>query len=330
MSAFQPVVKSSRLQLVTAFAAVYLIWGSTYLAIRFAVETLPPFFMMATRFLAGGLLFFLYALSKGEAKATASQWRHAATIGILMLCGATGVVGWAEVRVPSGLTALIIACVPFWIVLIDWLRPGGSKPTASMIGGLIVGFVGIVILVGPEHFAGGHRVDPIGAIALILACLSWSIGTIYSRTHHDKLPKSQWMTAGMELFVAGLVLYGVGFVTGEASRLTAGDLTVKSILSLVYLITFGSLGYAAYQFLLKASTPAKASTYAFVNPLVAVILGATLGGEEFNLRMGLAAIVIIGAVVVITAAKSAKFREESVPAVSKSADDSATPATEPS
>jgi drug/metabolite transporter (DMT)-like permease len=311
MSAYHPVVKSSRLQLVLAFAAVYLIWGSTYLAIRFAVETLPPFLMMGVRFLGGGLLFYLYALSRGEVKATAQNWRVAALVGLLMLCGATGVVGWAETRVPSGLTALIIACVPFWIVLLDWLRPRGTHPSRAMIAGLVIGFVGIVILIGPEHFAGGHRVDLIGAGALILACLSWSAGTLYSRHSHEKLPSSQWMTASMELLVGGGALILVGLATGEAGRITIASFTTKSSLSLVYLIIFGSVAFAAYLWLLKASTPNKAATYAFVNPLVAVILGATLGGEEFNLRMGLAAVVIITAVVVITMAKSPKYQVES-------------------
>lgn len=296
--------------MLLAFAAIYLIWGSTYLAIRFAVQTLPPFLMMGVRFLVGGFIFYLYTLSRGETRATPENWRVAAVVGLLMLCGATGVVGWAETRVPSGLTALIIACVPFWIVLLDWLRPGGSRPTRAMIGGLIVGFVGIAILVGPEHFAGGHRVDLLGAGVLIIGCLSWSLGTIYSRHNHDRLPSSQWMSVAMELLVAGVALILVGLVCGEASRVSIASFTAKSVLSLAYLILFGSIAFAAYLWLLRASTPAKAATYAFVNPLVAVILGATLGGEEFNLRMGLAALVIITAVVIITAAKSVKYQAQ--------------------
>ncbi len=304
MAAYNPIVKSSRFQLIVAFAAVYIIWGSTYLAIRFAVETLPPLIMMGLRFLIGGLIFYGYALVRGETKATFLNWKTAAIIGILMLCGGTGTFGWAETRVPSGLSALMIACVPFWIVVVDWLRPGGSKPRSATTLGLIVGFVGLGILIGPEEFAGSHRVDITGGIALILASLSWATGSIYSRHNHAKLPASQWMSVAMELLIAGVASIAIGALLGETSSLNFSAMSAKSLLALFYLGIFGSLAFAAYIWLLKASTPAKAATYAYVNPLVAVILGATLGSEEFSLRIALASVVIISAVVVITTTRT--------------------------
>lgn len=311
MAAYHPIVKSSRFQLIVAFAAIYLIWGSTYLAIRFAVETMPPLIMMGLRFLIGGLIFYGYALARGETKATLLNWKTSAIIGLLMLCGGTGTVGWAETRVPSGLAALMIACVPFWIVLVDWLRPGGTKPRTSTTLGLVVGFIGLGILIGPEEFAGSHRVDIVGGIALILASLSWAAGSIYSRHNHDKLPASQWMSLAMELLIAGVASIAFGAILGETSDLHIAAISTKSIVSLFYLGLFGSLAFAAYVWLLKASTPAKAATYAYVNPLVAVILGATLGSEEFSLRIALASIVIISAVVVITTTRS---RQAELPA----------------
>ncbi len=291
--------------MLLAFAAIYLIWGSTYLAIRFAVETLPPLLMMGTRFLIGGVIFLLYAVWRGELhRPTVRQWRTVTVISILMLCGGTGTVGWAETRIPSGLAALLVAGVPFWITLSDWLRPNGHRPGLATVSGLIVGFIGIGILIGPEHFAGGHRVDLLGGTAVILASLAWAIGSVYSRHNHEKLPTSQYTAVGMELLIAAVVLVALGVAFGESSRVTFSAVSLKSILAVVYLGLIGSLAFGAYVWLLKASTPAKAATYAYVNPVVAVVLGVTLGGEPINLRTVLASVVIISAVAVITTSRT--------------------------
>lgn len=304
MNAAATYTKASRVNLVLAFAAVYVIWGSTYLAIRFAVETLPPFVMMGTRFLLGGAFFYVWTRSQGVPLPSRNQVTWTSIVGILMLCGGTGVVGWAEQWVPSGLTALIISGSPFWFVLFDWLRPNGMKPNRTTALGLVIGFAGIVILIGPDKIASGGAVDLVAAGALIVASACWALGSIASR--HVDMPMSQQMTAAIQLLAAALVCIGFGLLTGEGSELHWEAMSIKSLAALGYLTVFGAVAYAAYVWLLKVCPPSKVSTYAYVNPLVAVVLGTTLGGEQFTLRIALASAVIIGAVVVITAAKARK------------------------
>lgn len=304
---------ASRLQVALAFLAVYVIWGSTYLAIRFAVETLPPFLMMGTRFLLGGAFFFVWVRLAGEPVPTWPQVRSAGIVGILMLCCATGVVGWAEQFVPSGLTALIISGAPAIFVLIEWLRPRGNKPNLLTIVGLIIGFTGTTILIGPDQILSGavdHKYF-IGAIAIIVASACWAGGSILSQ--HIEMPKSMLTAAAVELLVAGVVLVLFGPLIGE--RVAWETVSLKSVLALGYLTVFGALAFAAYVFLLRVSTPAKVSTYAYVNPIVAVVLGTTLGGETFDARMGIASVIIIGAVALITIAKSVRREPETTPTV---------------
>jgi drug/metabolite transporter (DMT)-like permease len=299
---------ASRLQLVIAFATIYIIWGSTYLAIRFAVETLPPFLMMGTRFLIGGAFFYWWVRRSGEPIPTVKQVKSASLIGLLMLVCATGVVGWAEQSVPSGLTALLVSGAPAWFVLIDWLRPKGTRPIALTILGLIVGFIGVIILIGPDKiFLGDFSTAYlIGAGALVFASFSWSFGSILSR--HIDMPSSMLTAAAIELLVAGAACVLLGMAFGE--RVVWEAVSLKSVLSLAFLSVFGAIAFAAFVFLLRATTPSKVSTYAYINPVVAVILGTTLGGETFDARMAIASVVIIGAVILITTAKARKSEPE--------------------
>ena len=301
-------------KIVAAFAAVYLIWGSTYLAIRFVVETLPPFVMAGARFIVAGCLLYAWARYKGAARPTLAHWRTTAIIGGLLLLGGNGGVVWAEKHVPSGLTALIVATVSLWITLIDWLRKGGVRPTGKVVVGIILGLTGVGILVGPSQFAGAERIDPIGAGVLVLAALSWAIGSVYSR--HVKLPASSLLTTAMEMLGGGACLLIFGTLVGDWSALDLSRVTVKSAASLGYLIGFGSLiGFTAYMWLLKVTTPARAATYAYVNPVVAVILGWLLAGEAMSPRTIIAAAVIVTGVVFITrgAKPAAKKQEASEP-----------------
>ena len=295
---------ATRLQMVLAFAAIYVIWGSTYLAIRFAVETLPPFLMMGTRFLIGGAFFYWWVRHSGEPVPTGKQVKSASLVGILMLVCATGVVGWAEQSVPSGLTALLVSGSPAWFVLIDWLRPKGTRPGALTILGLIVGFIGVIILIGPDKILMGDFSTAylIGAGALIFASFSWSFGSILSR--HIDMPTSLLTAAAIELLVAGVACILLGLMFGE--RVAWEAVSLKSVLGLAFLTIFGAIAFAAFVFLLRATTPSKVSTYAYINPVVAVILGTTLGGEIFDARMAIASVVIIGAVILITSAKARK------------------------
>jgi drug/metabolite transporter (DMT)-like permease len=286
-------------KIVAAFAAVYLIWGSTYLAIRFMVEALPPFVMAGLRFLIAGGLLYAWARFQGAARPSAVHWRTTLIIGGLLLLGGNGGVVWAEKHVPSGLTALIVATVSLWIVLIDWQRQGGVRPTGRVVLGVFLGLLGVGILVGPSQFAGAQRIDPVGAGVLVLAALSWAIGSVYSR--HVRIPESSLLTTAMEMLGGGVCLMVFGTIVGDWSALSLSAVTPKSIMSLAYLIVFGSLiGFTAYMWLLKVTTPARAATYAYVNPIVAVILGWLLADEAMSARTIIAAAVIVTGVVFIT------------------------------
>lgn len=285
-------------QIIAAFAAVYLIWGSTYLAILFAIETLPPFLMAGVRFLiAGGILYGWTRLRGGE-RPERAHWVSTAIVGAFLLLGGNGAVVWAELRVSSGMTALIVATVPLWMVLADWLRPGGVRPTGRVALGLLVGFAGLIYLVGPGE-TGADAVDGLGAAVLLLGSLLWAIGSIYARG--APRPKSPLLGTGMEMLAGGALLVVVGLAAGEATQVDLSTVSTQSIIALAYLIVFGSLiGYSAYVWLLHVTTPARVSTYAYVNPVVAVFLGWALAGEVLNARTILATVVIVGSVVIIT------------------------------
>jgi drug/metabolite transporter (DMT)-like permease len=283
---------------LAAFIAVYLVWGSTYLAIRYAVETIPPFLMGGARFVVSGLLLYVWARSRGAPKPTAAQWRDATIAGFLMLCLGNGAVGWAEQHVPSGLAALLVAVVPLWIVLVDWVRPHGVRARPIVLLGVVVGFLGLIILVG-RGASGGMAVDKTAAVVLVLASLAWACGSVFNR--HGDRPESSAMSTGIQMLGGGTGLVLVAIVGGELGKLHLADVSRASWLGWVYLVTFGSLvGFTAYIYLLRAVTPAKASTYAYVNPLVAVFLGWAIAGEAVTGRTLGAAAVILAGVAMIT------------------------------
>ncbi len=297
-----------RLRLITAFAAVYVIWGSTYLAILWSIETMPPFLMAGVRFMAAGGMLYAWAAWRGAPRPTLRDWRHAAIIGGLLLLGGNGGVVWAEeFGVATGLTALVVATEPLWVVLLDWVRPRGTRPTTGEIIGLLAGFGGVTLLVGPSDLTGGPRVHPLGAAVLVVATLSWAIGSLYSRD--VKLVESPLLTTGMKMLAGGALLLGLGTATGEWAQLDPGAISARSWLSLLYLIVFGAIvAFTAYLWILKNATLATASTYAYVNPAIAVFLGWALAGEAVTSRIMLATAVIVGSVVLITLARTSAFR----------------------
>jgi drug/metabolite transporter (DMT)-like permease len=239
--------------------------------------------------------------SKRGARPTKQQWITAAMTGVLLLFAGNGGVCWAEQIVPSGTTALLVATVTLWMVLVDWLRPGGHRPSARVLAGIVIGFAGLLILVGPAHLGNSGRVSPVGAAVLVLASLAWSCGSLYSK--HGALPSSPLLGAGMQALCGGAVLWIVGFASGEGSRFHPSGITARAWLAALYLTLFGScLGFSAYLYILKKSTAARVATYAFVNPIVALLIGWGLGGEALSSRTMLAGAVILTAVVVVITA----------------------------
>ena len=290
------------LKLVVAYAAIYVIWGSTYLAILFAIETLPPFLMAGVRFLiAGGLLYAWARLHGRAAPPTRAQWIATAIIGLLMLSAGNGLLVWSETRVASGVAALLVGIVPCWMVLIDWLRPRGTRPTFQIVLGLALGLAGMFWLIGPDALLGGGRADFLGAGAVLLGSLSWAAGSIYSR--HAVSSPSPFFATAMQMLAGGALLLLLGVALGEPWRFDPAAFSTKSIAGLAYLIVFGSIvAFTAYVWLLRVSTPARVSTYAYINPVVAVFLGWSLAGEPLTPRMLVAAAVIVSGVALITLA----------------------------
>lgn len=289
-----------RSHLIAAFAAVYVVWGSTYLAIRYGVESIPPFALAATRFLVSGALLYAWARWRGSSAPTRRQWRDAAIAGVFMLTGGNGAVVWAEQRVPSGIAALLAATVPLWMVLIDWLRPRGRRPTRAVLAGVLIGLCGLVLLVWqPNAKDSGGAVDALGAAVLVAGSLMWAIGSVYNR--HGDHPGSAPMSTAMQMFGGGAALLLLALATGEVAHFSMATVTRASALGWLYLVVFGSLlGFTAYIYLLRATTPAKASTYAYVNPLVAVVLGWAIASEPITWRTIVAAGVILVGVALIT------------------------------
>jgi drug/metabolite transporter (DMT)-like permease len=294
----------------TALIAVYLVWGTTYLAIRFAVETIPPFLMVGTRFLIAGLILYTWRRIAGDPPPTLHQWRSAVIIGVLLLLGGNGMVSWAEQHVASSVAALMVAAVPLWMVLIDAIRPKGVKPDWKIIAGILVGFGGITLLVSSTQSPGlAEETNPLGFVALLAAALLWATGSVYSR--QADMPESSLLGTSIEMLGGAAGIFVAATLTGEWSVLNFSAVSTRSLLGLLYLIVFGSLiGFASYAWLLRNAPLSLVSTYAYVNPVIAVFVGAWLGGELINARIILAALIIIGSVVVINLSKQAKIVHE--------------------
>ncbi|MHB1338348.1 MAG: EamA family transporter [Bellilinea sp.] len=282
--------------------SIYIVWGSTYLAIRFAVDTIPPFLMAGIRNLTAGVILYTFMRLKGTPAPTRLNWRSAAIIGLLLLTGGNGLVSWAEKTVPSAITALLVGAVPLWMILIDWVsgryRDPEKRPNWLAFVGVFTGFAGIALLVGPDEI-GNTQVDLIGAGALLLGALLWAGGSLYSR--EAVLPKSPLLGTGMEMITGGLGLFVVSLLAGEWGQFDLAAVSAKSLYGMLYLILFGSLvGFASYTWLLRAAPTTLVSTYAYVNPVVAIFLGVLFAGEVISGRMLLAAVIILASVALIT------------------------------
>ncbi|MBM3833607.1 MAG: EamA family transporter [Verrucomicrobia bacterium] len=285
---------------IAAFSAVYIIWGSTYLAIRFAVETVPPFLMGGVRFIIAGVILYGWRRFRGAAAPAHTHWRSALLAGILLLAVGNGGLNWAAQRAPSGLTALLIAVTPFWFALLDWFRPHGQRPHIQTMLGIMVGFAGMALLISSRDSLNRAVIDIASVLTLMLASFSWAAGSLYVR--YSAKPESPLLAVALQMIAGGTVLLVMGLLTGEMALASWSKISARSIMAFVYLIFVGSfVGFTAYNWLLTVSTPARVSTYAYVNPVVALFLGWALGGETLSTQSLWAAVVILLGVVVITA-----------------------------
>lgn len=284
-------------KLILAFALVYVIWGSTYLAIRFAIESIPPFAMLSARYMIAGTLLYTIMRLRGVPAPEWRDWKQATILGALLLLAGNGAAAWSIRTVPSGITAVVIAMSPLWMVLIDWLRPGGLRPTLAVVLGIVGGLVGIALLLDPDVSVNGLTVSSL--LVLFFGTFSWASGSIYLRTVRSRV--DPFMATAMQM-LAGSVLLGLASgAFGEWSIVHVETISLRSWLSLGYLAIFGSVvAFTAYIWLLQHTTTARASTYAYVNPVVALFLGWALGGEGLTARTIVAAAIIIGSVVVIS------------------------------
>ena len=314
----QAVNKSNRnlVLMIAAFAAIYILWGSTYLAIKYASETIPPFLMAGSRFAVAGLVLLIWSRFTAEyERPQAKHWKTSFIVGTLLLLGGNGGVVYAERYISSSLAALLIATEPFWIVLLSWLWLRSARPNLRVISGLAVGFFGVWLLISGQGTsavsAQEGSMQLFGTLAVIAAGLSWAAGSIYGL--RASTPRSALQTAGMQMFSGGLVLLLVSLLTGEWSWVDIAAVSANSWYGLAYLLIFGSLlGFTAYSWLLKNAAPSMVATYAYVNPIIAVFLGWLIAGETFTGQMLIGAGVIVGSVVLITSQGNDKGESPSV------------------
>ena len=292
-------LKAPVLHVALALGAVYVIWGSTYLAILFAIETIPPFLMAGTRYLTAGVILYVWARAQGAPRPSLLHWRSAAIIGAFLLLVGNGGVVWAEQRIDSGLAALLISTEPLWIVLMVWLQSGRKRPNPKVVAGLVLGFVGLMMLVKPS---GSASIDLLAATVVVLASVSWAWGSLYGQ--RAPLPTSPLATTGMQMLAGGSFLMIASAATGEPARFVLSEVSMRSWLSLGYLVVFGAIvAFTAYVWLLRVAPPVLVSTYAYVNPVVAVFLGWAFADEPLTAGTLIAAAVILTGVALITSSQ---------------------------
>lgn len=272
---------------------LYLVWGSTYLAMRFALETLPLFLLASARFAVAGALLLGVAAARGASQPTLRQWWHSAAVGALLLLGGNASVLWAVRRVPTGTTALIIAITPLWLALLS-----RARPTRGLVVGMALGLLGVAALVVPGMAGQEGGTDALSVVVLVLASLSWAIGSLVARKGG---PPSGLVATGAQMLAGGLLLLVIALAAGEPAALAEAQVSWRSVASLVYLTVFGSIvGYSAYGWLLRHDTPERAATYAYVNPVVAVVLGALFADEVITGHVLVSgALVVVGVALIV-------------------------------
>lgn len=291
-----------QVKVLGAFFLIYVVWGSNFLAIRYAVETVPPFLLMGVRSLLAGLCLYLWSRLRSGERPTLGHWRAAAVVGTLLFLGCHGILAWAQGRVPSGVAALGMATLPLWMTLLDWLWAGAPRPGAAVWLGLGLGLVGLSVLVGPGSWDGA--VDVWGLVALQASGFAWALGSVTAR--RSRLPSSVVLSTGMQLIAGGAALGLVAAVSGEVVAFHPSAVSLRSVLGFAYMVGAASiLAFTAYVWLLRVSTPSRVASYGFVNPLVAVLVGSSVGGEPLTARTALAGVLILAAVAAILSGRRA-------------------------
>lgn len=295
MSQAVPVRAPSRWLVFLAFAAIYVIWGSSYIGNHIAIESLPPFMMSGGRMLFAGLLLIGYARIQRVPMPTRLEWKNAVALGAVLFMVNNGAIIWAQAEgLPSGITSLMIATVPMWIVLFSWWRTR-RRPTWAVLIGVVVGFIGIALLLNPGE-SGGF--NPLVALVVVMGAAAWSLGALLSKGLSQ--PNSPILSTGMQLTTGGGLLLLVGVLIGEVGQINVAEIQPQSLLAALYLAIFSScIGFTSFVWLMRVSSAAKVSTYAYVNPVVAVFLGWLIAGESLTPLTMLAAGIIIGAVFII-------------------------------
>jgi drug/metabolite transporter (DMT)-like permease len=305
-----------RISIILAFAGIYLIWGSTYLGILFAIRSIPPLFMAGTRFLLAGIILYSAARIAGAPRSRPVDWRTAFIVGACLLLGGNGGVTLSEQYVSSGLAALLVATVPIYITLLSWIFGLAERPRAITMLGLAGGFAGVALLIAPAAHFSNTGESPrawIGMSILLCSSLIWSAGSLYSRNVHNA--SSPFLAAGQQMLCGGALLVIAGLAMGEWRHFDPRQITTVSMLAFIYLVLIGGIvGYVSYTWLLRYCEPAKVATYAYVNPIVAVLLGVCFAGETLTLRTILAAGLIIGSVAVVITAQ--QFKTKGAPPIS--------------
>ena len=282
-----------------AFLTIYLVWGSTFLGIRIAIDSIPPVLMCALRLGFAGVLMVLWARLRGGAWPRGREWGNAAVVGVMLPAFGNGGVTLGETRVPTGLVALLVGSIPLWMALLAWLGPHGVRPAPAVLLGLAIGFAGIGLLLGPGAF-GARGANTFGwAVIPVAGSLSWAWGSLFSR--RARLPASAFMGTGIGLLAGSLLLFAVSAALGEYAHFDPSRVATRSLLALAYLSIVGTvLGFSAYLFLLRTVSPTLVSTYAFVNPIIAMVIGGVFAGEHLTRRALVAAVCVVASVVLIT------------------------------
>jgi drug/metabolite transporter (DMT)-like permease len=284
--------------IIAAFAAVYIIWGSTYLGIKFAIETLPPFLMSGLRFLIAGLILYVYCFITKVPNPKSIHWKNSLILGALMILCGNGIVVWSEQFIDSNTAALLVTLEPIWIVVLLYVVYK-NKPTAVILIGVVFGILGMILLTGSFSLKGFKQVDMRGVLGIAFSTFAWAAGSLYSLK--AKIAENPIQATSMQMMTGGLMLLATGTITGEWNHIQWENFSTNSILAFVYLTLFGSLiGYTAYSFLLKHAHPSQVSTYAYVNPVIAVYLGWALADEKITFQTIIASVLLVLAVVIIT------------------------------